>query len=196
MAAAIWSCSTAQMSDFPLATFVRFCANHGLLQVTNRPQWHTVKGGGARRYVERLLASLGDVRIATPALSVARITTDHGTKVAVRSAHGTSLFDHVVLAGHSDQSLAILDDADRDERELLGAIRYQPNRAILHTDASVLPQRPGAWAAWNYECAVGNDGNDGGGAIGRNVHDLRTATVRSACITSSTNCSRFPSVDP
>ncbi len=156
MAAAIWSCSPAQMRDFPLATFVRFCANHGLLQVVDRPQWFTVAGGAAR-YVERILEKLDDVRIATPALSVARVTIDGSPKVAVRSAGGTTIHDHVVLACHSDEALALLDDAGRDERAVLGAIRYQPNHAVLHTDAGVLPGRRRAWAAWNYQCRIGSD---------------------------------------
>jgi predicted NAD/FAD-binding protein len=159
MAAAIWSCSTTQMREFPLATFVRFCANHGLLQVTDRPQWHTVTGG-AKHYVEKILAALPDVRIATPALSIARTQVGGKPKVAVRSAHGTSLYDHAVLACHSEQSLALLDDADRGEREVLGAVRYQPNHAILHTDSSVLPTRAGAWAAWNYQCDLGTSTQD------------------------------------
>ncbi len=150
MAAAIWSCSTAQMRDFPLATFVRFCANHGLLQVADRPQWYSVVGG-ARRYVERLVATLDDVRLASAAASVTRVVVDGRRKIAVRDAHGTTHYDHVVLACHSDQSMALLDDLRADEREVLGAIRYQPNRAVLHTDAAVLPARRGAWAAWNYE---------------------------------------------
>jgi predicted NAD/FAD-binding protein len=147
------------MRDFPLATFVRFCANHGLLQVTDRPQWFTVKGG-ARHYVDRIARSLDDVRIETPALAVTRVAVDGRPKVAVRSKHGTSLYDHVVLACHSDQSLALLDDAVDDERELLSAIRYQPNRVVLHTDASVLPERQGAWAAWNYQCDVASSVED------------------------------------
>ena len=159
MAAAIWSCTTAQMRDFPLATFVNFCANHGLLQVADRPQWYTVRGG-AKNYVERILATLDDVRLETPALSVARVSTGGASKVAVRSATGTTLYDHVVLAGHSDQSLALLDGAQPDERDVLGAVRYQPNHAILHTDASVLPERPGAWAAWNYQCDIASSAPD------------------------------------
>ncbi|MGI9026331.1 MAG: NAD(P)/FAD-dependent oxidoreductase [Burkholderiaceae bacterium] len=160
MAAAIWSCSTAQMREFPLSTFVRFCANHGLLQIVDRPQWYTVKGG-ARNYVERLLAVLPDVRIGEPAIRVARVRSIGVSKVAVVSGRGaaewtTALYDHVVLACHSDQSLALLEGAERDERALLSAVRYQPNRAILHTDASVLPSRRGAWAAWNYQCDIGS----------------------------------------
>lgn len=159
MAAAIWSCSTAQMREFPLSTFVHFCANHGLLQVSDRPQWFTVKGG-ARNYVERLLASLTDVRIGEPALSVARVRANGLNKVAVLSERGSALYDHVVLACHSDQSLALLEDAQADERALLSAVRYQSNRAILHTDASVLPSRSGAWAAWNYQCDIASSAPD------------------------------------
>ncbi len=153
MAAAIWSCSTRQMRDFPLATFVRFCANHGLLQVVDRPQWRTVKGG-ARHYVDRMRQSVPDVRIGDRALGVARVRFNGQPKVAVRSAQGTTLYDDVVLACHSDQSLRLLDDIRADEREVLGAIRYQPNHAILHVDTAVLPRQKGAWAAWNYRCDV------------------------------------------
>ena len=159
MAAAIWSCSTAQMRDFPLATFVRFCANHGLLQVADRPQWYTVVGG-AKHYVERIVDALGDVAVEQAALSIARTTVDGQPKVAVRSARGTTHYDQVVLACHSDQALGLLDDASAEERSVLGAIRYQPNRAVLHTDATVLPVRPGAWAAWNYECRIGDASAD------------------------------------
>ncbi len=159
MAAAIWSCTTAQMREFPLATFINFCRNHGLLQIVDRPQWYTVKGG-ARSYVERIIATLDDVRLDTPVLGVSRAQSGGVTKVAVRSASGTALYDHVVMAGHSEQSLAMLDGADRDERELLGAVRYQPNHAILHTDISVLPARKGAWAAWNYQCEIASSAPD------------------------------------
>ncbi|MFA9218003.1 MAG: NAD(P)/FAD-dependent oxidoreductase [Sphingomonadaceae bacterium] len=146
MAACIWSCPTQQMLEFPLLTFVRFCHNHGLLQVSDRPQWHTVKGG-SRRYVERLLAGIQQRRLNTPVLSVRRA----GGQVALRTAHGTQYYDHVVMAAHSDQSLAMLEDPSAQESALLGAIRYQRNRAVLHTDSSCLPQRRKAWSAWNYQ---------------------------------------------
>ncbi len=166
MAAAIWSCSTRQMREFPLATFVRFCDNHGLLQIVDRPQWRTVIGG-ARTYVERIVAMLPDVRVATPVLSVARTRVGDRTKVAVRSAGGTALYDHVVFASHSDQSLALLEDADADQRSMLAAVRYQPNRAVLHTDVALLPDNPRAWAAWNYrsDAATGAVGTDGGVSV-------------------------------
>lgn len=149
MAAAIWSCSTAQMHDFPLSTFVRFCANHGLLQIVDRPQWFTVRGG-SRTYVDRVLADLPDVRLGQRVLRVARVETGRTSRLAVATANGASLFDHVVFACHSDQALRALHAPDRDQRDALGAVRYQPNRAILHTDTRVLPSNPTAWAAWNY----------------------------------------------
>ena len=149
MLGCIWSCPTDQMLQFPVATMIRFCHNHGLLQVSDRPQWHTVVGG-ARHYVEKIVAGLSDARLNTP---VRRIERD-AAGVRVSTDQGTEHFDHVVLATHSDQSLALLAQPTAQEREVLGAIRYQPNRAVLHTDTSVLPQRPAAWAAWNYERAA------------------------------------------
>jgi predicted NAD/FAD-binding protein len=149
MLGCIWSCPTDQMLQFPVATMIRFCHNHGLLQVSNRPQWYTVVGG-ARHYVDKIIASLGDVRLRTP---VRRIVRD-GAGVTVQTDAGSERFDHVVLAAHSDQALGLLEQPTAAEQAVLGAIRYQPNRAILHTDTSVLPQRPAAWAAWNYERAA------------------------------------------
>jgi predicted NAD/FAD-binding protein len=149
MVACIWSCPTEQMLAFPIGTLIRFCHNHGLLQVTDRPQWYTVTGG-ARNYVRRLLERLPDARLNTPVLALRR----HGGAggVTVTTATGTEHFDAAVLACHSDQALAILgDDASDDERAVLGAIAYHPNRAVLHTDTQLLPKRPRAWAAWNYE---------------------------------------------
>jgi predicted NAD/FAD-binding protein len=151
MIGCIWSCPTEQMLRFPVGTLVRFCHNHGLLQVRGRPQWHTVTGG-ARNYVTRILAGIADKRIATPVLSVQR--DDDG--VDIRTAAGGERFDYAVIAAHSDQALAMLADAGGEERRLLGAIGYQPNQAVLHTDASVLPSRPRAWAAWNHERAAGD----------------------------------------
>ena len=148
MLGCIWSCPTDQMLRFPVATMIRFCHNHGLTQVSKRPQWHTV-AGGARHYVEKIVARIADKRLNT---AVRRIARD-AAGVRVVTDAGAERFDRLVLATHSDQSLALLADATQQERQVLGAIRYQPNRAVLHTDASVLPARRGAWAAWNYERA-------------------------------------------
>ena len=148
MMGCIWSCPTDQMLQFPVATMIRFCYNHGLIQVTNRPQWWTVKGG-ARRYVEKIIANVADKRVNTPVRSIKR----DGDGVQVQTDAGTERFDKVVLATHSDQSLAMLQAPSAAEERALGAIRFQPNRAVLHTDTSVLPHNKIAWAAWNYERA-------------------------------------------
>jgi uncharacterized protein len=149
MIGCIWSCPTDQMLRFPIATMIRFCHNHGLIQVTDRPRWFTVEGG-ARRYVERMLQRIPGARLRTPVRALRRTAAG----AAVSTDAGTEVFDAVVLACHSDQALALLADPTPLERALLGAVRYHPNRAVLHTDSTLLPARPGAWAAWNYERAA------------------------------------------
>lgn len=152
MAAAIWSCPTGQMLDYPLATFVRFCSNHGLLQISDRPLWRTVLGGG-RQYVQKIVALLPDIRLNTAVRSVQPLNGRRG--IGVLSTHkaqnSLEVFDQVVFACHSDQALQLLGDtATASQRRLLGAIAYQPNRAVLHTDTRLLPRRPALWSAWNY----------------------------------------------
>ena len=154
MAAAIWSCPTEQMLDMPLLTFVRFCQNHGLLQVFDRPMWRTVQGG-SRSYVNKIAEQLGDVRLACPVASVDR----SGDGLMVKHAGGEEVFDQVVMACHSDQSLKILGDAATPEQHsLLAAVRYQPNRAVLHTDRRLLPRDERLWSAWNYFAGHGEPG--------------------------------------
>jgi predicted NAD/FAD-binding protein len=148
MLGCIWSCPTDQMLQFPVATMIRFCHHHGLIQVTNRPRWFTVKGG-ARHYVEKIMAGVSDKRLNTPVRLIERDA--QGVRVVTDSQ--VERFDEVVLCTHSDQALSLLRDASPAEQVVLGAIRYQANQAVLHTDASVLPQRQKAWAAWNYERA-------------------------------------------
>ena len=152
MMGCIWSCPTAQMLQFPVATMIRFCHNHGLIQVTNRPQWHTVKGG-AKHYVDKIVANIADKRLRTPVRSIKRLNSQDGGGVELATDQGCEYFDQVVIATHSDQALALLQDASPAERRILGAIRYQNNHAVLHTDTSVLPAKKAAWAAWNYESA-------------------------------------------
>ena len=159
MAGCIWSCPTEQMLAFPVASFIHFCHNHGLLQVNDRPQWQTVKGG-ARQYVEKMLRAIPDARLSTPVQSVTRQTRAGRDSVCIRTAAGTELFDHVVMASHSDQSLAQLTDASAAERALLSAVQYQPNRAVLHTDVSCLPASRKTWSAWNYQSNGAADGVD------------------------------------
>ncbi len=161
MLACIWSCPPAQMLQFPVATMVRFCHNHGLIQTTNRPQWWTVQGG-ARQYVQNITAKIADKRLNVPVLSVQRgisVASGAASQVAVVTRQGSELFDKVIVATHSDQALALLQSPTDLERRTLGAITYQSNTAVLHTDASVLPARKAAWAAWNYERAAAGAAN-------------------------------------
>lgn len=148
MMACIWSCPSAQMLQFPLSTMLRFCSNHGLLQINHRPQWYTVKGG-ARAYVNKIVALLDDTRISTPVRGVERLHKERSVRVLTDS--GSEVFDHVIFATHSDQTLQLLSDVTRREEVILGAVPYQANRAVLHTDTSALPESRRAWAAWNYE---------------------------------------------
>jgi predicted NAD/FAD-binding protein len=154
MIACIWSSPAGDMLGFPVGTLIRFCHNHGLLQVADRPRWHTV-AGGSRRYVEQIVATLPDARLNTPVRRVRR----EGARVRIETDHGVEHFDQVVLATHPDQALALLADPSSQERSVLGAIRYKRNRAVLHTDRSVLPRNERAWSAWNYESAPSAGGS-------------------------------------
>ncbi|HVZ69376.1 MAG TPA: FAD-dependent oxidoreductase [Rhizomicrobium sp.] len=147
MAGAIWSCPPCQMLEFPASSLVQFFANHNLLAMSGQPKWMTVEGG-ARTYVERLSASLeGRVQTACGAVRVER--TARGARVT--DARGeTRVYDEVILACHSDEALALLADPSAEERAALGAIRYQPNRAVLHRDESFMPKRKACWASWVY----------------------------------------------
>ena len=154
MVGCIWSCPTDQMLQFPIGTMIRFCHNHGLIQLTDRPQWRTVRGG-SQHYVRQMLRAIADARLGTPVRAVRRVPPGDGHGgVMVHTDRGAERFDDVVLACHTDQSLALLADADAAERNVLGRIRYQNNRVVLHTDAGVLPRQRRAWAAWNYERAA------------------------------------------
>ena len=147
-ASAVWSADPRDLRGFPAGLLAEFFENHGMFGLADRPQWRTVKGG-SMRYVERLTAPLRDrLRLATPVARVERF----GDRVEVTPAggDGPERFDEVILASHSDQSLAMLADASAAEAELLGAIPYQRNEVVLHTDASLLPRRRRAWASWNF----------------------------------------------
>jgi predicted NAD/FAD-binding protein len=147
MGAAIWSTDPRQMLAFPASAFVRFFHNHGLLSLSNRPQWRVIKGG-SKQYVDKLVGPFRErIRLGTPVTAVRRFASH----VMVQTAHREAeRFDAVFLACHSDQALAMLDPPTRCEREVLGAIPYQQNEAVLHTDTRLLPRRRLAWAAWNY----------------------------------------------
>jgi predicted NAD/FAD-binding protein len=151
MGGAIWSAGHATMWEFPARYLVQFFKNHGMLSVDARPTWRVITGG-SQRYVERLVRPFRDrIRLQSPVESISR----YPDRVEVRGrdqrgTYQTERFDGVVLACHSDQALALLADPSPLEKEILGAIRYQPNEAVLHTDRSLLPRRRLAWAAWNY----------------------------------------------
>lgn len=146
MGAAIWSMSLADMLGFPLAFFVRFFNNHGLLSVTHRPQWRVIEGGSSA-YIKPLTASFAE-RIHTDC-PVSRVERDD-SGVTVHSPRGSERFDQVIFACHSDQALQLLAQPSAAEREILGALPYADNDVVLHTDTSRLPARPLAWASWNY----------------------------------------------
>jgi predicted NAD/FAD-binding protein len=147
MAAAIWSCPRGQIAAFPALSFLRFFANHGLIQLQDRPQWMTVSGGSSS-YMQRLISDLGPAaRCAKPVVSVGR----HLDGAMLTYADGSrERFDAVVLACHSDQALRLIVDPSPAERRLLGAIPYQPNRVLLHTDDALMPRQRRVWSSWNY----------------------------------------------
>lgn len=146
MGAAIWSSTLSDMRAFPLKFFLRFFANHGLLEVANRPQWYVIPGG-SRQYVRKMVPAFEDrVRLNARIKQVTRFH-DH---VIVHSEQGDERFDKVVFACHSDQALALLADPTKQERDILGDIDYQDNDVVLHTDEKMLPKRKAAWASWNY----------------------------------------------
>lgn len=147
MAAAVWSTPSAEVGLYPAAAFVRFCENHGLLRLTGRPVWRTVKGG-SREYVARLTASFRDrILTSTPVVAVRR---DGAGVEIVDASGGRRRFDEVVIATHADRALALLEAPSDDERRLLGAFRYSKNEAVLHSDPALMPRRRAAWASWNY----------------------------------------------
>jgi len=161
MVSAIWSTSLEDVQDFPLVFFAQFFDNHGLLDVVNRPQWFTIKGG-SKQYVNKLVTRFvkkgGQVRVNSPVQSVTRNKDNKAdstdAKVTLKMSNGKSIesldFDEVIFACHADTALKILQDATSDETEVLSHFRFTSNTAVLHTDTSVLPNKPLAWASWNY----------------------------------------------
>ncbi|MDC0609508.1 FAD-dependent oxidoreductase [Vibrio sp.] len=146
MGAAIWSSTVADMREFPLFFFLRFFANHGLLDIVNRPQWYVIKGG-SREYIKPLIERFKDsIHLKSRVIGIKR--TQFG--VEVETLKGSAIYEHVILACHSDQALGMLSDATEAERSVLGQIKYQENQVTLHRDTTLLPKRSKAWAAWNY----------------------------------------------
>jgi len=156
LAGAIWSAPRQVVREFPALSLLRFLANHGLIEIVGRPRWRTVTGG-SRSYVQRLVSGFADrVRLSTPVLSAVRL----GDRVALETADGVESYDHLVLATHSDQALAILgDDATDRERALLEAIGYQDNVAVLHSDPDLMPRNRRVWSSWNAMSAADESGS-------------------------------------
>ncbi|WP_394200860.1 NAD(P)/FAD-dependent oxidoreductase [Marinagarivorans algicola] len=151
MGAAIWSSSLGEMLDFPLLFFVRFCHNHGLLSVNERPTWRVIKGG-SHAYIPKITQGYKErIRLGSQITQISR--TLKGVELIVDGQR--ECFDEVVFACHSDEALALLSDASASEQEVLGAIHYRPNSVILHTDQRLLPKHKLAWSSWNYQ--LGDD---------------------------------------
>ncbi len=187
MGAAIWSTDPTRMLAFPARYLVRFFHNHGMLSVNARPAWRTVRGGSAR-YVEKLVAPFRDrVRLATPVESVRRLP---GQVLVKARGLAPEPFDHVFIACHADQALRLLADATALEREILGAIPYQRNEAVLHTDTALLPRSRRAWAAWNYH-VMPQAGE--GATLTYNMNILQSLRARQTfCVT----LNRTAAIDP
>ena len=186
-ASAVWCADPAQMWSFPARFLLEFFENHGMLEFARRPRWRTVTGG-SRTYVEALIAPWRRrLRLATPVARVVR----HADRVEVTARGGEpERFDAVVLATHSDEALALLSDPSDLELELLSAIPYQPNEAVLHTDRSLLPRRRRAWASWNYHlCAP----ETGGATVTYHMNRLQSLSAdREFCVT----LNRTAAIDP
>ena len=145
MIAAIWSSSIQDCRDFPLPFFLQFFNNHGLLDISQRPQWYVIEGG-SRSYIPGLTANIQDIRINTAVHQVKR----HTEHVEIFSQHQSEVFDEVIFACHSDQALSLLADVSSEEQDILSHIKYRDNDVVLHTDTALLPTRKKAYASWNY----------------------------------------------
>ncbi len=189
MGAAIWSTEPARMLAFPARYFVRFFHNHGMLSVDKRPQWRAIRGGSAR-YVDKLVAPFQQrIRLNTPVDSVRRLPDS--VRVKARGADAEH-FDQVFLACHADQALSLLADASPLEREIVGAIPYQANEAVLHTDTTLLPRTRRAWAAWNYHVMA--SGQQAAATLTYNMNILQTLKSRHTfCVTLNRTDSIAPS---
>ena len=166
MAASVWSAQQDRILDFPARSLFVFLSNHGLLNVRDRPTWHVIQGG-SKQYVKALTKGFKDrIRLSTEVFKIERNETD----ILIESNRGKEIFDYVFVACHSDDALALLKDPSIAEKSILGAIKYKKNRAILHTDCSLMPNNKRAWAAWNYHML--NDG-DGSVALTYNMNILQ-----------------------
>ena len=190
MGSAVWSAAPSRMREFPAWTFARFFDNHGFLDLGDRPVWRVVAGGSSA-YIEPLCAPFARrIRRGAPVVGLARFDD----RVVVRTADGARRsYDQVVIAAHSDQALALLEDPSDAEREILGALEYQENEAVLHTDASLLPRRPKARAAWNYHVRPAGETDDGRVAVTYWMNSLQSLDAREAYLVTLNRTGR---IDP
>lgn len=192
MGAAIWSSGESQMMDFPVMFFLRFFNNHGLLNLKDRPQWRVISGG-SQTYVRALLRQIPANQQHTRTRVTLVSRHEQGVTLTLQDTPTGTLrsfdADHVVMACHSDQALALLEQPTADEHRILGAIPYQNNSVVLHTDASVLPTRPSAWASWNYHIndRAGVAGETDGSHVAMTYHMNRLQNFHTApeqfCVT-------------
>ncbi len=158
MAGSIWSCSKNKILKFPIKTFLRFFYNHGLNKIFNRPKWQTIRGG-SKNYVNKILPFISKKYLNTPIKHINRILMNSNKLVQITTLDDIKFFDHVILATHSDQSLNLIDDINENEKKILSAIKFQNNKAILHTDENCLPKIKKLWSAWNYQGLEGDNEN-------------------------------------
>ncbi|WP_113905763.1 NAD(P)/FAD-dependent oxidoreductase [Aliidiomarina celeris] len=182
MCAAIWSASLKEASQFPLGFFLRFFMNHGLLNIKDRPQWAVIEGG-SRSYLGPLTAGFTD-KINTSADITGVRRTENGVVIRFNNSNPELLFDEIIFACHSDEALALLDDATTAEQEVLGGIPYQANDVVLHTDINQLPKRRRAWASWNYLLPEQQNGETRPATVTYNMNILQGLTVKPTfCVT-------------
>ena len=162
MLGCIWSCEPETMLSYPAKSLARFCNNHGLLQVTNRPQWFTVEGG-SRHYVKKITDQISDKRLNCEVIKIERLNLNSGLKMIVHTAQSSEEFDAIVMAIHAPQALKILDSPSVEEKNILSFVKTQENTAVLHCDESIMPSKKIAWAAWNFEnLSINRNSNNNG----------------------------------
>jgi hypothetical protein len=185
-AAAIWSCSIHEIRDYPAASFIAFCDTHGLMNFIDRPQWRTVVGG-SRAYVQEIARTFsGEIRLGAGVTKVIR----EGETVRVRdAAGGEDVFDHVVIAAHANEALAMLADPDKEERDLLGAFGYSRNEAVLHADPIMMPRKRTWWSSWNY---LGHTGDHSEATVSYWMNRLQPLGVQADLFVTLNPPSRIP----
>ena len=181
MGASIWSTSPNMVLEMPAYFFISFFKNHGLLQITNRPQWWVIKNG-SNQYVKKIINNLKGKYLSNTKIELVERKKD---KIYIKYKNKKEAFDKVVFATHSDQALSLIDNPSNDEKNILGKIKYQKNNALIHTDESILPKRKKAWASWNY--LIGNE-QDNEVTLTYNMNILQSLnSEKTYCVTINNN---------